>query len=221
MKILILVQSSMMPPFDRLFEAQKQTWDSYEVAGVETVYYFSNFYNEWGSNFVGRNDSSYIFHNMSFDYDMMHWRHKLTLDAVWNMEWDYIFRTNSSSYINKELLLEKANTLPLEKCYCGIDGGGFASGCGVFLSRDVVEILKDTIDDYPTPSEDCNMGTILSKKGILVTPGAERCDWYHGGDRTKNHYHYRVKPNDNDRNKDVAAMNELFAAEIYRRRIQH
>ena len=85
---------------------------------------------------------------------MMHWKFLLTLREVINEEWDYIFRTNTSSYVSKNRLIEFSKNLPKEKCYCGIDGGGFASGAGFFLSKDCARLtpLKVTIELREDPS---------------------------------------------------------------------
>jgi hypothetical protein len=40
-RVLILVVSSQNPPYDRMYQTSCETWDSIDVPGVETVYYFS------------------------------------------------------------------------------------------------------------------------------------------------------------------------------------
>jgi hypothetical protein len=94
-----------------------------------------------------------------------------------------------------------------EKCYCGIDGGGFASGCGVLISRDVAKIFKDQFDSYPTDSEDCLMGTYATRNGIEITKGAKRFDYYFADhSNIPNIYHYRCKSDTTDRTKDIQAF---------------
>ena len=41
-KVLILVLSCETPPYNKMVDTSKSTWDSIEVDGVETIYYFGN-----------------------------------------------------------------------------------------------------------------------------------------------------------------------------------
>ncbi len=217
MKILILVQGCDDEPFKRLNHVQRLTWDKEEHPNVTTLFYLSDSKLPKDSVALHAKSKS-LYVDGSEAYNMMHWRMKRTLDAVWDQDWDFIFRTNSSSYINKNLLYEWALTQPLEKTYCGIDGGGFASGCGVLISRDLIDIIRKNIDEYPTDSEDCCMGSILSKRGYGVTKGAERFDVYFNAKHNIKHfsisgfpitYHYRCKSDTPDREKDVAAFIQI------------
>lgn len=218
MKVLILVLASEKDPWKYIREeGQEKTWDSIEVPDVQTIYYFSSIHHQ--STLFGKR----LTVNCPDDFYMMHWRLKLALDYVWNLEWDYIFRISASSYVDKELMLKKAQTLPKEKCYCGIEccGGSVASGCGFFMSRDVVQILRDKIPVDPTLSpyglhpDDVLVGKILEGEGIYVTPGAERFDYWHPpvprslDDRC---YHWRCKHDGlaNDGRPDVEAMQVIF-----------
>jgi hypothetical protein len=73
-------------------------------------------------------------------------------------EFDLLFRTNSSSYVNRRMLQEFAGTLPTRRYYGGysgyVDDVPFASGTGILMSRDLVEVVAadthwefDRIDD--------------------------------------------------------------------------
>lgn len=61
-----------------------------------------------------------------------------------NYEFDYLFRTNTSSYVDVKVLLTHIKSLPKLSVYSGLIGKvfgsqEFASGAGILLSRDVVE----------------------------------------------------------------------------------
>jgi hypothetical protein len=61
-----------------------------------------------------------------------------------NYEFEYIFRTNSSSYVNLHKLLKLTEALPKTRVYAGFEGTilrttKFASGAGYLISRDIVE----------------------------------------------------------------------------------
>jgi hypothetical protein len=66
-----------------------------------------------------------------------------------NVEFDYLFRTNSSSYLDVPALLDYIVTKPRENLYAGVVGtvfekNRFASGAGILLSRDLVQRICDS-----------------------------------------------------------------------------
>lgn len=204
MRVLILVLASKEPPFDKMVEAQKETWDSIEVEGVDTIYYYS------GKEF--KQDGKDLFVKCPNDYNMMHYRMKLALDWIFDRDcvYDYIFRTNASSYVDKKRLKQWLEDKPRRRFYCGLSGGGFASGCGFALSTDLINILR-TMDDYPSDSEDCLIGVYLQKERVKVSPGALRWDFYPHSDQHNipKIYHYRCKSDDLDRTKDIKAFHHI------------
>jgi hypothetical protein len=199
MKVLILVQASDLNPYNALQRGQEETWDNEEVEGVHTVYYLTG----QEDKFEGKK----LYIKCEDGYPMLHWKLKLAVDYLWELDWDVMFRTNASSYVDKKMVLEKAKTLPTEKLYCGKDGGGFASGCGFFISRDCLEIIRKEFTPDVTPYEDGMIGSVLGRHGIRVTPGAERCDT--NGENLINTYHYRCKSDNGDRNKDLIAFRKI------------
>lgn len=188
-RIIILVLSCHKPPYQAMYETQRETWDSIKAEGVITAYYWCNKIEE------------------------MPGKLKLALGAIQPLPWEFVFRTNSSSYVDKARLQEFAETLPTEKCYCGIDGGGFASGSGFFMSRDVVETVTDILPDKSVELvEDELIGMYLYGRGITVTPGARRYDyWTHGEvpEKIRAAYHVRCKGSDVNREDDVIAMQSV------------
>ena len=197
MKILILVLSCKKPPYDTLYEAQRRTWDSVDVSGVVTRYFWCD------------------------EVAVMPGVFRRTLDDSVDLMWDFIFRMNSSSYVDKVMLKAFAETLPRERCYCGIDGGGFASGSGFFLSRDMVEVLRRGLPErHDGLIEDQVAGQVLTAAGFSVSSRAERYDFWQRefergfyGRSVKDEeaairaaYHVRCKSNDADRGKDVVAF---------------
>lgn len=184
MRVLILVLSSHIPPYDRLYEAQRRTWDSATVEGVETQYYFCESWDTYGPL-------------------------KTALDTALRLPWVHLFRTNSSSYIDKYLLREYAATMPSTGCYAGGEGHcrgyRYASGCGCLMSRDAVLAVYRALDgplDMPGEIEDVFMGRAITSAGISVTPavparpgttGTQRFDYWSGdyNGPLPDTYHYR------------------------------
>lgn len=219
MKLLILVQSCRAYPYNGIFKAARETWDR-PCKDTETAWYVGHD-GHYGDKIIvddNEGESKFIQAPCSDDLDHRHTKFQHALRTVWGWEWDMMFRTNVSSYVDKAMTLAKAKTLPKTKCYCGKSGGDFASGCGVFLSRDCCEILMNEIEgDKPIRAEDWHMGDILARHGIFVTPGAERYDYWwnagpHGTVEIVDCYHYRCKPmpgHEKDRDHDIRAFKAI------------
>lgn len=216
-KILILVMSSpSIEPYGELIKKQKETWDSVFVENVKTIFYYAN--PEISSPVLhGTNLSINIEENILNNTI----KFKKSLQYVINMDWDFIFRTNASSYIDKRRLLNYCQTLPIKGCYCGIDGGRFASGSGCFISRDLVECLINNIsDNIQHIYEDAFTGDVIERFcGYGVRGGATRIEYNHSEKKKGLEkilftevfpYHYRCKSLDGDRKKDLEAMDTIF-----------
>jgi hypothetical protein len=138
-------------------------------------------------------------------------------EYVKDMNFDYIFRTNSSSYVIQERLLEFLKDKPRENFYCGIINTNvpniiYASGCGYFLSRDLVDkILENKNSWNHNEVDDVSLGLLLSKLNVPIYNGAKRFDMT-STDITNanidNHYHFRCKMD--DRKDDILIMKQIF-----------
>lgn len=204
-RILIMVLSYDESPYKELMQAQQASWDSVEVEGIDTIYYH-------GSLAAGdKVTCSVLIKNAIWSrevqfkctdaYYLMSKKLKKCLEYVKDWDYDYIFRTNSSSYICKQKLKEFAETLPKEKLYAGWTftdsedfGGKCASGAGFWLSRDTAEILRNEIDPDFEMEEDVYCGRILRKHGIVAIDDRSRFDVgpVVSGVPT-DRYHYRFK----------------------------
>jgi len=140
MKILIIVLSHNDGGIYSLFyESQKKTWDSVVVDDVETYYLFGNHHcDEIVNKEILVNVSESGINNCGY-------KTLKSFILTKNIKYDYIFRTNSSSYVDKKMLLEYIKDKPIEKYYSGVIGfhGGikFSSGSGYFISRDLVNLI--------------------------------------------------------------------------------
>lgn len=217
MKILILVLTYNEHPYDELLKAQKETWDSIEEPDISTIYYTGGL-NQYGATWIPRqqaNKSILLETSGSDKYYYMASKFKVALEFAKDLDYDFIFRTNSSSYVNKQRLKDFVETLPKEKLYAGwtfVDsedfGGLCVSGAGIFLSRDTAEILREHIDPNFEQEEDVYCGRILRKHGIVAIDDKSRVDVSIVNYETPTGaYHYRFKTN--DRLKDANNMKEL------------
>lgn len=223
------MSSPQIDIFDAMMKKQKETWDSIHVDNVNTLFFYGDenidFSKIKNKNLIVKTSDATL--NNSYKL-------KLVYDFVFDMDWDYIFRTNASSYIDKQRLLNKAQTLPTDRCYCGIKinvdrDKKCSSGAGTFYSRDCIDILRNAInEDYKMKSEldDVVEGTILENKAnIKVTDGASRSDYTHNDFNTfingitftsTTPYHYRCRSLCqtgticDERKKELIAFDKLF-----------
>jgi hypothetical protein len=169
MKILILVQSVDIDRYPELTKAQQETWDSIKHPDIEVLYYYPITTTKRGIDgnklyIGGSNHWSYMFVN--------------TIRAfreVMSLEWDFILKTDSTSYVNKEQLVKVMTGKPTTQYYgghlCETPPEGmttqFLFGGGYLLSKDVVATLIDVYASNPTKRagyDDCHVGNILTDK---------------------------------------------------------
>lgn len=197
-KILILVLSYMKPPYDSLLKVQRETWDSVEADGVKTVYYYGG-----GKGWV--NDKEFS----ADSEDKYYWMSDKLLGClkeVIDWDWQICFRTNSSSYVNKERLIEFANTLNTEKLYCGWSLETCVSGAGFFISKDCAKILVDELNPKYEKEEDFAVGEILLTHGIEIVDDKSRIDWPEYDKDIHTAYHLRFKGPHGNRYRDADDM---------------
>lgn len=210
MKILIMVLSYNESPYKELMQAQQETWDSIEVEGVRTVYYYGGHEampDEKILAVVLGKTTTELICGCTDSYYYMSQKFQIALEFVKDWDYDIIFRTNSSSYVNKQRLKEFAETLPKEKLYAGWtvhdsnseDKGMCVSGAGIWLSRDTAEILRNEIDPNFEQEEDVYCGRILRKHGIIAIDEQSRYDYPQNNlfdsmtERLRTLYHIRFK----------------------------
>lgn len=192
---MIMVLSCMKPPFDKLYYTQKNTWDSIKHNNIETVYYFGD------------------------EFEEMHIPFKRCLENIWDKDWDVIFRTNSSSYINKDMMYDYIKNFNTNNLWIG-DETGYNSGAGFFISRDLAKVLIEKLPEDKYPYEDVIISdTIIKHKGIPSQIGL-RCCYNHDNKSFFPCYHIRYKNEKTtqtwtwgtttDRQEDVDALNHIF-----------
>lgn len=206
MKILILVLSyNDNSIYTDFYNTQKETWDSIKIEGIDTYYYFGNHNND----IIVDNEILVNIPEGNYTEKMIK-----AFEMIKDFNFDYIFRTNSSSYVDKELLLKYIKNKPKENFYSGFIGNYnniyFASGSGFFLSRDLFDIIiknKEKIDIYLL--DDVSIGKFLTDRGFEIF-NSERLDILDNiFDKTDlNYFHYRLKTF--DRRNDINNMKKIF-----------
>jgi hypothetical protein len=89
--------------------------------------------------------------------------------ALENSDFDFLFRINTSSYLNVEKLKESLLGVKPTKYYAGVKGIHkgqiFASGCGYILSRDLVQLVVDNFKLWNHALiDDVAIGELLTNK---------------------------------------------------------
>ena len=207
MKIIILTLSVHDGGvYSKFLEMQKNTWDSIYDEDVDTFYFFGN-------------DTSCYIKNNEIYTDEPESYHNCTMKTIKSFEllrdfdFDYIFRTNSSSYVDKKLLKEYLKDKPRNNFYSAIignhDGIPFGSGCGYFLSRDLVHFLIDHKNEFDlTLIDDVSVGKLLSKYNIELVNSSRFDVINHNDSIPLDYFHYRL--NTNYRDMDISNMKKIF-----------
>lgn len=132
-----------------------------------------------------------------------------TLDAfavsIQKFDYDYIYRTNVSSYIDIEGLQNFVIDKPRNNFYAGAIGNhqgvNFASGCGYFVSRDLISkvLNNQNLWDHNL-IDDVSLGKILTKEFKIKIQEVNRIDLNSSvidldqiTENSLNVFHYRCK----------------------------
>lgn len=120
-------------------------------------------------------------------------------------EFDYVLRTNLSSFYYFPKLLDFLKRLPPTECYSAVIGqhnGKFGSGAGFILSPDLVKLLinyKEKLLDTTSFPDDVVIGRFFLQHNIGIIP-AKRLDFSsrsafikHRNQKLSKHYHFRLK----------------------------
>ena len=169
MKILILVLSfDDGGIYSEFTKCQKNTWVAVSVDGIETLYYFGN------SNVVEkRGEDLHLFTEEGL-YNIG----KKTLkcfEYIKNLNFDYVYRVNSISYVDKTKLKLFLEDKPRNNFYCGLIGQfqdyHYASGSGYVLSKNLLHTVLDSSSDWGhTLIDDVALGKLLTSKNVTITP---------------------------------------------------
>ena len=218
MKILVAVLACDEVGYRPLEQGVRETWGSDKSKHeniVDIIYYYGDYSvpEHVGSIFEGDNlkvhaGEGYFntWNKTLMMYDFI----------VKNYEFDCLFRTNVSSYIDLKILQDFCKKHYNENFYSGAFGdlspGNFCSGSGYFLSRKLVEeIASEKENLYRKFVDDFTVGEILRDKGVIpfrgerydatqtfdivssnITDNSSTNREWGTIDKDIDHYHYRV-----------------------------
>lgn len=147
-------------------------------------------------------------------------------------EFDYVLRTNLSSFYVFPRLLDFVAALPRRRCYCGVQQHipegwlpkfgliNFVSGAGIVLSSDLAEMLvkqkQELLQHSVELPDDVLIGYFFQNNKIFSMP-ASRTDFptkelwlQEKGNISQTAFHFRAKNNYNKRAPEDAFEEELF-----------
>lgn len=86
-------------------------------------------------------------------------------------EYEFVVRTNLSSFYDYTLLEKHIDNLPKVKCYSGYPAKNyyplvFATGCGFILSKDVIKLLIENENDLEKTWDDLSFGKFMNSHHI-------------------------------------------------------
>jgi hypothetical protein len=139
-------------------------------------------------------------------------------------EFDYVLRTNLSSFYYFPKLLDFLKNLPSTRAYSAVIGnwhGQFGSGAGFILSTDLVKMLinhKTELLDNTRFPDDVVIGHFFLQRNITIIP-AKRLDFpsykafvKHQNRNLSKHYHFRLK----HENEELRSTEEIYLQTIFR-----
>jgi|688.fasta_scaffold252851_3 hypothetical protein len=205
MKLIILVLSyDDNGIYTKFYKSQMETWDSVNIGNVSTYYYFGNHEcDEMCGNKILTSISE-SFENCG---------HKLlnSLELIKDLDYDFIFRTNSSSYVDKSILYDNLSKIKDLNYYAGINGNfrnvSYASGSGFVMTKNLVNLILENKSNFEHDLiDDVAVGKLVGDLGVPLY-STERFDINNNNHIAKNHYHYRIKTN--NRENDISTMYKI------------
>jgi len=143
--------------------------------------------------------------------------------------YDYVLRTNLSSFYVFENLIKTLEKFPRKNCYAGILGMAnhnppisFVSGCGFVMSKDICESLPSeptTLWSTNHPNDDVSLGKFIFANFPNSYMAIPRIDIHSPEDPVifpTDAIHYRVKTSDHDY--EIRKINDI---KIRRQLIDH
>jgi hypothetical protein len=211
MKVIILVLSARSEPYWRLENWVRGTWGSIKQTEVDIFYYHGD-----GQENAIVGDTIY---SVSLE-TMNNIGHKTltAFDLIKDLEFDFLFRTNSSSYVRQDSLVSFLRDKPRHGFYCGIKGRltniDFCSGSGYLLSKDaVLKVLDNRVHWRHDLVDDVALGDLMNRIGVGISDCARRLDVNELGrpyciTDLWSHYHIRCACH-HDRRLDIMHMKTI------------
>jgi len=212
MKILISILAyNDNSIYSKLEQTIRNTWGKNTPENVDLIFYYGDSTNDHLIN-----DKLYL--NIKEKYEnISHKTLKMYQFVEKSFEFDYIFRTNLSSYVYINELINFIKDKPKNNFFCGVQGYSkkhkikYISGSGYFLSRNLVKLIVEKSNQWDlNVIDDLALSKLMQQNNIPLINGKriDINDKKIGNINIKN-YHYRCK-NVKDRNFDNIIMEKIY-----------
>ena len=159
MRVLILIiASDNIPVYNQLQKLWKQQFGKHPSIDC----YFIKANPELKTEYEITDDTVYVKGAEDYTYGILY-KSLVAMKAFQAENYDYIIRSNLSSFYILDRLYKELSSLPRENCYAGVMGRhdtiNFVSGCGFVVSKDIasymVEHLDKVWDDFVRHDDVC------------------------------------------------------------------
>lgn len=214
-KVLIIIIAQKEEPYKTLEYASRNTWASIKHPDMQVLYLHAQ------PGITPHINADELIVNGNEGWLNIGYK---TISAyeycLNNLEFDYVYRTNLSSYVHQEGLYNYVNTCPMDNVYNGVvgnhNGTPFASGCGYLISKDLMRYVVDHrhLWDHVSHYDDVSIAKVLQTIPILPT-FVQRMDIITDSalqtfdtSTINDCFHFRCK-NEHDRSHDARVMKLL------------
>jgi len=231
MRIITLVLSFRQEPWDYIEdEGIRKTWAK---DAEDVLYYYGGSFPGVGEGAFSHREGDRLFFNIPEGSENIALKTKAAFEYLLeNEQFDYIYRTNTSSYINMGLMRKVGEALHLARApYAGVPKKGkcyynaerehliYASGSGYFLSREAVSAITHNQEQTwgEGRPDDVTVG-VLARGHRLPLTALNRydCVGFDGsvdyeelGLACEDVYHFRCKNTKGNRKRDVDLMHRI------------
>lgn len=219
--VLIYVLSAWRPPYDKMIDTAKATWDAEPLKHTLTWYYCGNPVGNDGPRVVS-------FDAGAEDYNTIGRKNIMAYEWALGLQWDFMARVNASCYVHKRRLLDHVQTLPATGLIrgicsaptpaCGVNRPFMWGGGQFIISRDVIEAFvrkkdhwrHDVMEDVAMSELAQDLGFSLDCNGLVCsinrTSDGDRLITYNGPEDAQFFFRCKYDP---DRNVDADIMRSL------------
>ena len=220
-KLIVLILSSHD---HEVYQQMKEISEKYHNKYLDKIKYFYIEYNDTIDTDV-KEDGNHIYVKGQESGHVGPGMYMKTVKALEYVtktySYEFIMRTNLSSFLHLENIMKYIDMLPKNNFAGGFPCSNFISGTGIFVSRDVANILvQDVRFLLQSEYEDVNISNILRDNNIELSDLSNYCVVFLINNQydesisiPENLLYYRIK-NEADRNIDVMYF-KLLLNKIY------
>lgn len=179
-RVIILVLTCLNRGFEVMDNCVRETWGrALKQRGVD-VYYMYSCLNAQADYQIIEGTNTILCKGVE-EYHTIYSKTLKAFKAIQGKNFDYVLRTNSSSFIHFDNLLKYLSTAPSNNFYSGALipyhtsnlGLEFITGSGYILSKDLLlKVIQNETHWEPQYPDDVGLGKLLKELNVVPTPKA-------------------------------------------------